>query len=79
MSEVRSRPTPLQKTIIPCKSNTYKGFLFRVHRKVHSFWGSLKSSRLTYPCYKISEELGKVKGNVFKYIIETEVHKFLYD
>jgi|GEM_PF-5061466 len=31
------RPTPLQKMINPCKLNTYKGFLFMVHRKVHSF------------------------------------------
>jgi hypothetical protein len=36
------RPTPLKKTINPCKFNTYKGFLFGVHRKVHSFLGFLE-------------------------------------
>ncbi|MEY2595429.1 MAG: hypothetical protein RI965_701 [Bacteroidota bacterium] len=51
--------------INPCKLNPYKGFLFRVHRKVHSFLGFLKSSRLTYPYYKISEEREKVKGVIY--------------
>ena len=54
--EKAARPTPLQKTINPCKLNTYKGFLFRVHRKVHSFLGFLEIFSLTYPCYKISVE-----------------------
>jgi hypothetical protein len=45
--------------INPCKLNTYKGFLFGVHKKVRSFGGSLKSSLLTYPFYKIGEERGR--------------------
>jgi hypothetical protein len=52
--------------INPCKLNTYKGFLFGVHKKVRSFGGSLKSSLLTYPYYKISEEREKVKGVISK-------------
>lgn len=40
----------------------FRGFFFRVHRKVHSFLDSLKSSHLTYQCYKISENTGEVKG-----------------
>ena len=54
--EKAARPTPLQKKINPCKLNNYKGFLFRVHRKVRSFYGFLKSCHLTYLCYKISVE-----------------------
>jgi len=56
------RPTPPPESKNPCSLITYKGFLFREHRKVHSFLGYLKSSRLTYPYYKVSEERERVKG-----------------